>query len=495
MVKNIYPDESQALKRLFADRRPFLIVPLDFAKAEHTAQCCTRDGQYGWQKPLRVWNNVRGAEYLLARVAGVCRKRRIKPERTVYAGEDPASYALAFVEELERRQATFVRVRATKAAERRKSSRASSDNKDLDGIAHAVVDHVATDMEESAGIYARLRLASRARHKATRMETALKCRIHQLLDRLFPGFLNSDKSGILPFGPACLSLLLEGITPDKILAMRPDRLAAWLKKRGVAKPEAAAGTLRALAGITSQPEPALAETVIAGLNAKVSLLLAVRADITVEENEMARCLIQTPGALLTSIPGLGVALVGGIIGELGDPLRWRSLDKMFSYAGCAQRQKQSGGPDKPPIQLGLPKACNHRLKDCLLQAAFHAGTTPHPARSIPGLDGTHRLLNGWQALSARGGHTLLGTARRLLRIMIAMVQEKRIYLPDWWLDPEHHQRPDLESDMAWLEAAATAMEQKWKGYNLGGIPDENNHLKQWRAHAHEFMKQLTPTSF
>jgi len=490
MVKNIYPEESQVLNQLFADRRPFLIVPLDFAKAEHTAQCCTRDGKYEWQKPLRVWNNVRGAEYLLSRVAGVCRKRRIKPERTVYAGEDPASYALAFVEELQRRRALFVRVRAVEAAKRRQSSRASSDNQDLDGIAHAVADRFATDMEAPAGIYARLRLAFRARHRAAKLEVAVKNRIHQLVDRLFPCFLAPDKSGVLPFGPACLSLLREGLTPGKVLAMRPDRLAAWLKKRGVAKPEAAAGTLRALAGITPLPDPALAATVSVGLKAKVNLLLAVRADLAAEENEMARCLVQTPGALLTSIPGNGVTLIGGIIGELGDPHSWRSHGKMFSYAGCAQRQKQTGGEDHPPVQLGLPKACNHRLKDCLLQAAFHAGTTPHPARRMAGDDGRHPLLNLWQRLAARGGHTYLGTARRWLRIMTAMVQEKRIYLPEWWCDPEHHPRPEPEHARAWLEAATAAMEQKWHGYDLDGIPDANNHLKQWRATADELMRQL-----
>jgi len=71
-----------------------------------------------------------------------------------------------------------------------------------------------------------------------------------------------------------------------------------------------------------------------------------------------------------------------------------------------------------------------------------------------------------------------------------MVQEKRIYLPEWWCDPEHHPRPEPEHARAWLEAATAAMEQKWHGYDLDGIPDANNHLKQWRATADELMRQL-----
>jgi transposase len=490
MVKDIYLGESQALKQRFADGKPFLVVPLDLAKAEHTAQCCTLDGRYQWSHPFRIWNNSRGVEYLLSRIEGLCRKLRIQPERTIYAGEDPSSYALAFIEEITRRGATFVRVRATKAAELRASSRASSDNKDLDGIAHAVLSRFAFDMEDVSGVYAQLRLCARARHRAVRMETGLKSRIHQVYDRLFPGFLDAKKSGILPFGPASSNLLNECVTPQKILGMNSGRLTVWLKKRGVINPEKTAETLLALAAITPRPDPALAKLLSHGLKTKVTLLVALRADLDAEENEMARALVQTPAALLTSIPGLGVALVGGIVGELGDPSRWRSLDQCFSYAGCAQRQKQSGGPDKPAVQLGLPLACNHRLKDWLLQAAYHVGTTQHPARRLAGLNGNHRLLDDWQTLAARDGHTRLGTAKRLLYTMDAMIREKRIYLPRWWMHPDQQPRPESGLDIAWIEAATDAMEEKWKDYDLTGIPDENNHLKIWRKNANEIIKDL-----
>jgi hypothetical protein len=214
-------------------------------------------------------------------------------------------------------------------------------------------------------------------------------------------------------------------------------------------------------------------------------------DIASEENEMARNLVQTPAALLTSIPGMGVALASGIVGELGDPRHWRGLNRMYSYAGCAQRQKQSGGPDKLPVGMGLPHDCNHRLKNWLLQAAFHVGTTQHPARRIPGLDGKHRLLNDWQTLAARDGHTRLGIAKRLLRIMDAMITEQRIYLPQWWLDKNLTERPEPGLDATWLEAATAAMEEKWKSYDLTGIPDELNHLKIWRKNANELIKTLT----
>lgn len=493
MVRDIYRRESQVLDRLFAGGGLFLVVPLDFAKSEHTAQCCTPDGRYVWKRPRKVWNNLRGVDFLLAQVAGICRKLRIRPERVVFAGEDTPSFALPFVEEMLRRKAAFARVRATRAAELRKSSLASSDNLDLDGIAHAVLKRYAADIDETDGLYARLRLAFRSRAAAVRQETAAKCAVHQVVDRIFPGFLNEDNSGIRPFGPACLQLLGECVTPQFVLAKKADKLAAWLKKRGVWQASAVADKLRVLAADAVQPGEALTESVREGLRAKVALLYAIRGLIAAEENEMARCLVQTPCALLTSIPGLGINYAAGLAAEYGDPSRWRGLNSMYAYAGCAQRQKQTGGSASPAVQQGLPESCNHLLKNYLLQAAFHTGTTPHQAgKRVPGLDVPHRLQRHWQNLDTRGGHTRVGTARLLLRIAIRMMREERIYLPDWWLKPESANAPEPTQAAAWLDAATTAMEEKWKGYDLENIPAENNHLKRWRAKADELINGLIP---
>lgn len=496
MVRDIYRKESQVLERLFAGGGRFLVVPLDFAKSEHTAQCCTPDGRYAWKRPRRIWNNLPGVEFLLGQVSGVCRKLRIKPDRVVFAGEDTPSFALPFVEELLRRGAAVVRVRAAKAAELRKSSLASSDNLDLDGIAHAVLMRYAADVEKSDGLYARLRLAFRSRAAAVKQETAAKSAIHQVVDRIFPGFLDEKKSGIRPFGPACLEVLAAGVTPKAVLSRKPDKLAAWLKRRGAWQAQAVAEKLRALAAKTMQAGDALTESVREGLRAKVALLRAIRGVAAVEENEMARCLVQSPCALLTSIPGVGVTYAAGIAAEYGAPACWRGVASMFAYAGCAQRQKQTGGSEKPPVQQGLPMSCNHLLKNYLLQAAFHAGTTPHQAaKRVPGLETAHRLQRHWQSLEARGGHTRLGTARLFLHIITDLVHEERIYLPDWWLHPEKCPPTDPAQATAWLEAATAAMEEKWQGYNLDGIPAAENHLNRWRKKADELIAGLMPIPF
>ena len=103
MKETIYSEQSQVLAELFSGKGKILFVPLDFAKAEHAAQCCGLDGRYVWKHPLRVWNNARGVDYLLERITDICRKLRVKSSRVVIGGEDPGTFAMNFIAGIQRR--------------------------------------------------------------------------------------------------------------------------------------------------------------------------------------------------------------------------------------------------------------------------------------------------------------------------------------------------------------------------------------------------------
>jgi hypothetical protein len=48
------------------------------------------------------------------------------------------------------------------------------------------------------------------------MKTEVRNRIHTIVDRLFPGFLNEKKSGILPFSNSSLYLMQERFSAPQI---------------------------------------------------------------------------------------------------------------------------------------------------------------------------------------------------------------------------------------------------------------------------------------
>ena len=153
-----------------------------------------------------------------------------------------------------------------------------------------------------------MKLGERARRKLKREETALKNRMHRIADVLFPGFLNESLSGLLPFSVSCLNLMESGCSVVRIRQMRAETLAKRLKAGRTHNPDQVAVKLKELAASVLAPTHGTVPYMEKSLAAKARHMVALRENLRLEENEMARCLVQTPGFFLTSITGLGVVL-------------------------------------------------------------------------------------------------------------------------------------------------------------------------------------------
>ena len=80
MNKTIYPSRSQVASKVFSeitDLRKLLIVPIDFAKKEYTVQFCLGTGDFLLKRPLTVYNNLAGFNFLIKRIKGICSKYHI----------------------------------------------------------------------------------------------------------------------------------------------------------------------------------------------------------------------------------------------------------------------------------------------------------------------------------------------------------------------------------------------------------------------------------
>ena len=485
MLTNIFPDRSQVAESVISgvDLRNVLVVPIDFAKKTHVAQMARGSGEYLRRRPLTVHNSQQGIAYLLEAVERSCAKYRIAKSNVLFGGEDPPEYVLNFIHSIQAAGYAFVRVNAKEAKKHRTNTRAASDSLALDGIAQVMLLHRAYDLQSRDEIYASMKISERTRRKLKREETVLKNRIHRIVDELFPGLLCESRSGLLPFGVSCLNLMEAGCSVAHVRSMRAGTLAKRLKQGGTHNPEKVTGQIKELAQSALAPDPAIVPYLEKSLAAKVRHMKTLRENLRIEENEMARCLAQTPGFLLTSIPGLGVVLAGGIVAEYGDTTGWRDPDRMASYAGIVCRQHQTGGPDAAPIPGSLPVDSNHHLKDQLLQAAFHVGHNTHPAWRRLDLPGEHRLYENYRAVELREGRSRLSTAKKLLKVAAAMVRDERVYLPrnGLDLDPENSGAMPPGRLVAYLEIVAEMLTAKWKSYDLSGIPDESNRLKKWLA--------------
>jgi len=476
------------------DLRHVLVVPIDFAKKTHVAQIARGTGEYLRKRPLNVRNTAEGSRFLLDKIDSCRNRYRVPKRNVVIGGEDPPEYVSNFVAGIRAAGYHFVRVNAKEAKKHRATTRATSDAIALDGIAQAMLLRRAYDIQSHDEIYGAMKMASRNRRKLKKQETALKNRIHRNVEVLLPGFLSETESGLLPFGQGSLDLMEKGCSVVRVRRMREDALAKRLKKLRVHNPAAAAAKLKSLAEAALPPEPSIVPYLEKSLGAKVRLLRAIRENIRLEENEMARCLAQTPGFLLTSIPGLGIVLSGGLVAEYGCTDDWRHPDSMASYGGIVPRTHQTGGPESEAVAGRLPIDSNHHLKDQLLQAAFQTGHNTHPAWRRLGLPGEHPLFEHYRDIELREGRSRLGTAKKLLKVICAMTREHQVYLPHNALDPGDSDAMEGRRFIEYLEIVGEMLRTKWKGYDLSGIPEERNQLANWLKEIDELSKYYHRTN-
>lgn len=476
---SVYSNCNPHLTRLFEQVPPgkLLCVALDYAKSAHTSLICNGRGDM-LRPPFVVENTATGADQLLSSVEQCARKQRIRPEHVFFAGEDDPSYAENFMRALRQRKYLVIRVNAWEAKQQRNNFQASSDRLDLLGIARCCLNRRGETVRERAPAYGNLRSALRQREETVRARTAASNRLHPYVDRLFPGFLNAAQSGIVALSRASLELMEERFSPAQIARRPLAALTRWLEERAVDQADEKARQLKELAKKALAPEASAVPILQSIVSRQVSLYRGLDASISALDREVAYWLAQTPGALLTSISGLGVTLAAGWIAERGAPEEWRAVRRTCSYAGVISRTKQTGGPERAPLVGHAPHRCNKRLKNAVLQ-------TVEKVRQ----HGSPELLEQFAALDQRGAHTERIMAKRLIRICKAVVLGTSIYRPKALLDGGTPKQALAD----YYAAAWEKIVAKWKGVaDLHFVFAPQNPLGQWRDMAREFYGLALP---
>lgn len=429
--KSVYRNQNAIVRAIFERAktpRKVLCVALDYAKSKHVALCCDGNGDI-LKKPFPVDNTAEGVDFLCEQIDASARRRKIAKKNIFLGGEDEPAYIANFAAALRERGYLVVRVNAREAERNRENLVASTDELDLLGIAKTllsrrarVVELGSTDGKAGAAdsdtaVYRRIRELSRARRALVRQQTAAANRIHTLVDQLFPGFLNSSKSGVTPFTGASLELMRERFSSPEIARRKPDALANFLRRHHIHHPDETAAKLIKLARNTLPPQAARVAAMQKTLAATVDLHSCLERNAKSLRIDAALELAATPYALATSISGIGFVLAAGAAGELGDPASLGNTDNLCGYAGIVSRVTQTGGPDKPARHGSVPKRCNRVLKDWVAQSAQKIA-----------LYGPPELKDRMTRWKANGQHAVFAGARRYLRLLRCIVRNEVPYL-------------------------------------------------------------------
>jgi transposase len=204
------------------------------------------------------------------------------------------------------------------------------------------------------------------------MTTGVKNRIHTIVDRVFPGFLNEKKSGLWPFSKCSLLLMKDRFSAHQIRRRRRSTLVKLFTSQAIHQPDRCAEKLQQYATqVLTPPENHIA-TLQLSLKQQVKLFICLQENIEQTEKEIAEHLAQTQGAFLTSIRGIGIVLASGVSAEVGNPDKQKSINNLVSYAGIIPRIKQTGGIQGKTQVKKMGKRCNHIIKVvCFVQSASH----------------------------------------------------------------------------------------------------------------------------
>jgi len=420
-MSSIFQRANPAIEKVFREAgtpKKVMCIPIDYAKRQHTALVCNGKGEQ-LRGPFHIHNTPAGVEFVDDIVEGLCRKHSIRKAQVFFGGEDCSAIAFNFIHAMLQNGYLGIGLNAHDTANERENQIASTDKLDLLGIASMLVNKKrGRTLSTEYGEARILRELTHHRTALVKAHTASAYRIHHIVDQLFPGFLDEKQSGFTPFAKPSLWIMSQRFSPRQIRARKSSAMAEKLRLFMVRNPAKKVAQLKALAASVLPPPPGLVEALQLNLAHEVSVYEHLR-DCTMDLNKnVARLLAATPGAMLTTVPGIGLISASALYAEIADPSRDRCMNKLTSYAGLAARLKQTGGPEKEAHTRGRSRRACVPLKRTIMGIALKMGQYGHEELKLD----YHRRVH-------EGQDPRLTMGRRMLRICTHLIRHTDFFVP------------------------------------------------------------------
>jgi len=242
-----------------------------------------------------------------------------------------------------------------------------------------------------------------------------KRKIIGVMDRVFPEYQTvfSDM-----FGKTSTELLNKAVTPEEILEIPTDELAALLKKSsrgryGLEKAEQIKGLAKTSFGITISTSALTMQ-----LRQLLEMIELLERQLTELEIEIDGYLLKMDSCI-TTCPGIGNVLGAVILSEIGDITRFSEPKKLVAFVGIDPSVKQSG--EFTGTQNKMSKRGSPHLRRAIWLAANVA------AFHDPVLSAFYQKKRN----EGKHHYTALGAvARKLTFIIYAVLRDKKPYVPN-----------------------------------------------------------------
>ena len=389
-----------------------MIVTADIGKDKHYGYWRCPDGTD--VKPFAFRNDGRGFQEFWERVSRAKNVHNI--EEIVFGYESTGSYAEPFVHFLRARGVHLVQVNpmhTKRVKDLQGNSPIKTDEKDPKVIADIIALGHALTVVVPEGPAAELRRLTQARERSNGRYVALVNQLQSLVAIIFPEFLEIMKNVKTL---SALYLLKEYTSPKDLVVLGLDNLTNTLRKvsrgkigeeRAKTLYEAAKTSVGATEGLVSITREI--QEIIVGIKAAERFTESL-------ENEMTYYLKQVPysGSIL-SLKGIKEVIAAGLIGEVGDFRKYKTISEIIKLAGLDLFEISSG---KHKGRRRISKRGRPLLRKLLYFASLNtvrSGGIMH---------------NKYQQYLDRGmpkNKALIAVARKLLGIIFAVVRDQSIY--------------------------------------------------------------------
>jgi len=400
-------------KRVRTVKEGTLIATVDIGATTNTGYCTSVDGRD--MKVFKFGNTREGFEKFWHMI--VAAQNRFKCTEVVVGYESTGPYAEPLVHYLRDKPVSTVQVNplhTKRLKEVNDNSPGKTDDKDPRVIADIIKLGRALSVVVPEGNAAYLRRLNNVRERHIGERTALLNQMQQLVFLIFPEFKTIVKQMI---GKTVRFILKNYTTPEKIGALDKRVFGEEMRKRsmgklGVKDAELLINAAQQTVGIKEGVAGIVLD--IKHIIAQLDVIDSFTADI---EAEMALTLGRIPcSARLLSIKGLGVVSVAGLIGEVGDFLKFRTQSEIIKLAGLDLYEVSSG---KRKGQKRISKRGRSLMRKILYIAVIQM------IKKNGIMHEYYERLTGRGTLKMRA---LVAAMRKLLRIIHAIMRDNRDYV-------------------------------------------------------------------
>jgi len=325
-----------------ANLEKIMIVPLEIGKNSHKALITDYFGSL-LKDPFEFHNSQEGIGFLHNTISKISREHRI--ERIILSMEATGHYykkPAASLYELGYKNLFILNPLSTAQCRKAGLTWSKTDDLDLRAVGQALLSGYGTIYRPEKPLWEDLRELGRYRRFQSRHQTALKNKIHTMLDNLLPGIseLQMFKNSHL-WHPASLEFFTKYPNVDLISRLRPRSIVEYFRRRGRRlSPEEGHQIVRWSRQAFNQHSPANA-TRGEILKSLIRELKQLSENISQLEISSLGYLVRIPAVLLLSIDYVGPIRAGEFAGEITPFDQYPNSRALIKGAGLDSTSFQS----------------------------------------------------------------------------------------------------------------------------------------------------------